>query len=46
MPVGYIISGDYQNEANLQMVVDARSEVGGVYLYFSLMKRRMYEYRN
>ena len=31
MPVGYIISGDYQNEANLQMVVDARSEVGGVY---------------
>lgn len=32
MPIGYIISGDYQNEANLQMVVDARSEVGGVYL--------------
>ena len=32
MPVGYIISGNYKNEANLQMVVDARSEVGGVYL--------------
>ncbi len=32
MPVGYLISGDYQKEANLQMVVEARSEVGGVYL--------------
>ncbi|MFI3212935.1 MAG: iron-sulfur protein [Eubacteriales bacterium] len=32
MPVGYIISGDYQNEHNIQVLVEARSEVGGVYL--------------
>ncbi|MEA4854192.1 MAG: NAD(P)H-dependent oxidoreductase [Christensenella sp.] len=31
-PVGYIISGNYQKEANLQMVIEARSEVGEVYL--------------
>lgn len=32
MPVGYIISGDYENESNIQTLVEARSEVGGVYL--------------
>lgn len=32
MPVGYIISGDYGHEANLQLLVEARSQVGGVYL--------------
>lgn len=32
MPVGYIISGDYEDEHNLQTLVEARSEVGGVYL--------------
>lgn len=32
MPVGYLISGHYREEANLQMVVEARSEVGGVCL--------------
>ncbi len=32
MPVGYIISGDYSHESNVQTLVEARSEVGGVYL--------------
>jgi multimeric flavodoxin WrbA len=32
MPIGYIISGDYRGEANLQTIVEARSEVGGCYL--------------
>jgi len=32
MPIGYIISGDYLNEANLQTILEARSEVGGNYL--------------
>lgn len=32
MPIGYIISGDYANEHNVQMLVEARSEVGGHYL--------------
>lgn len=32
MPVGYIISGDYSKEDNIQTLVEARSEVGGVYL--------------
>ncbi len=32
MPVGYIISGNYSGEANLQTIVEARSEVGHVYL--------------
>ncbi|MFI3169618.1 MAG: NAD(P)H-dependent oxidoreductase [Faecalibacterium sp.] len=32
MPVAYLISGDYQNEPLMQMLVEARSEVGGVYL--------------
>lgn len=32
MPIGYIISGDYANEHNIQMLVEARSDVGGHYL--------------
>ena len=32
MPVGYLVSGKYSREANLQMVVEARAEVGGNYL--------------
>lgn len=32
MPVGYIISGNYNEETNLQTVVEGRSEVGLVYL--------------
>ena len=28
---GYLISGDYSNEANLRMIVEARSNVGGMY---------------
>lgn len=32
MPIGYIISGDYQNEHNIQTLVEARSDVGGHYL--------------
>ena len=32
MPVGYIISGDYENEANLRMIVEGRSEVGSNFL--------------
>ena len=31
-PVAYLISGDYRYEANLRMIVEARSEVGGNYL--------------
>ncbi|MGI5895229.1 MAG: NAD(P)H-dependent oxidoreductase [Candidatus Merdivicinus sp.] len=31
-PVAYLISGNYQYEPNLQMIVEARSEVGGNYL--------------
>lgn len=31
-PVEYLISGDYRYESNLQMIVEARSEVGGNYL--------------
>ena len=34
MPVGYLISGDYQNEPNLQTIVSARCEVGGNYLSY------------
>ena len=33
VPLGYIISGNYSNEANLQTIVEARGEVGGFYLY-------------
>ncbi|MFI3253443.1 MAG: NAD(P)H-dependent oxidoreductase [Eubacteriales bacterium] len=32
MPVGYIISGNYAQEENLQVLVEGRSEVGLVYL--------------
>ncbi len=32
MPVGYIIAGDYANERNIEVLVEGRSEVGGVYL--------------
>lgn len=32
MPLGYLISGNYHNEFNLQMIVEARSEVGGNFL--------------
>lgn len=32
MPFGYLISGDYSREYNLQMVIDARAEVGGNFL--------------
>lgn len=31
-PIAYLISGDYQYESNLQMIVEGRSEVGGNYL--------------
>ncbi len=34
MPVGYLISGDYRNEPNVQMIVEARSEVGGNFLTY------------
>ena len=32
MPVGYIVSGQYSTEANLQMIVEGRAEVGGNFL--------------
>ncbi len=32
MPVGYLISGPYSKEMNLQMIVEGRSEVGGNFL--------------
>ena len=32
MPMGFIINGDYEAEANLKMIVEARCEVGGNYL--------------
>lgn len=31
-PIAYLISGDYQYESNLRMVLEGRSEVGGNYL--------------
>ncbi len=31
-PTGYLISGNYASEANLQMIIEARSEVGGKFL--------------
>ena len=31
-PIAYLISGDYRYEANLRMIVEGRSEVGGNYL--------------
>ncbi len=32
MPTGYLISGNYSSEANLQMIIEGRSEVGGNFL--------------
>ena len=32
MPMGYLISGDYHREMNLQMIVEGRAQVGGNYL--------------
>ncbi len=32
MPMAYIVRGDYENEFNLQMIVEARCEVGGNFL--------------
>ena len=32
MPMGYLISGDYSKEFNLQMIVEGRAEVGGNFL--------------
>ncbi|MBQ8504474.1 MAG: NAD(P)H-dependent oxidoreductase [Clostridia bacterium] len=32
MPVGYLVSGEYSKEANLQMILEGRSEVGGNFL--------------
>ena len=31
-PIAYLISGDYQYESNLRMIVEVRSKVGGNYL--------------
>lgn len=31
-PIGYIISGHYSVESNLQMILEGRAEVGGTYL--------------
>ena len=31
-PIAYLISGDYQYENNLRMIIEGRSEVGGNYL--------------
>ncbi len=32
MPFGYLISGNYSKEANLQLIVEGRAEVGGNFL--------------
>ena len=32
MPFGYIVNGDYENESNLRMIVEARAEVGHNFL--------------
>lgn len=32
IPIAYLISGDYQYESNLRMIVEGRAEVGGNYL--------------
>ena len=32
MPVGYLVSGDYSTEFNLQMILEGRSQVGGNFL--------------
>ena len=32
MPMGYLVSGNYSEEFNLQMIIEARAEVGGNFL--------------
>ena len=32
MPVGYLVSGNYSDEANLQTILEARAQVGGNFL--------------
>lgn len=32
MPIGYLVSGNYDNEYNLQMILQARAQVGGNFL--------------
>ena len=32
MPMGYLISGNYEDEFNLQMIVEGRAQVGGNFL--------------
>ena len=32
MPLGYLISGDYSREFNLQMIIEGRTQVGGNFL--------------
>ena len=32
MPFGYLVSGDYSREKNLQLIIDGRAEVGGNFL--------------
>ena len=32
MPMGYIVSGDYEGEANLKMIIEGRAQVGGNFL--------------
>ncbi len=32
MPVGYLVCGEYSKEANLRMIIEGRSEVGGNFL--------------
>ena len=32
MPFGYLVSGDYSKEFNLQMILEARAQVGGNFL--------------
>ena len=32
MPMGYLVSGDYSREFNLQMIIEGRAEVGGNFL--------------
>ena len=34
MPIGYIISGDYDSEYNLQTLIESRAEVGGNFLTY------------
>jgi hypothetical protein len=32
MPIGYLVSGDYSREFNLQMIIEGRSQVGSNFL--------------